>query len=120
MVICFESRQNSGQDQPHIRLDATDPHDHIHHLRLCLVEKGSLIPPAGPIPAYRAGPAAGILLPGACADQRSLHSGPLEGGEQRAGGHIAPGGRTVLLLAGSKHPLRRIAPQDLSNSELLT
>ena len=77
-----EGWQNSGQDQPHIRLDALDPDDHIHHLRLCLVEYDSSAPASGQATAYRAGSAAGISLPGACIDQHSLHPGPLESGKE--------------------------------------
>ena len=114
-----EDWQNSGQDQPHIRLAAPDFNDHIHHLRLCLVEYDLAAPASGQATAYRAGSAAGISLPGACIDQHSLHSGSLEGGKQKAGRHSAPDGGHILLLAGFEHPLRG-APQGLSNLELLT
>ena len=102
-----EGWQNSGQDQPHIRLDATDPHDHIHHLRLCLVEYDLASPASGEKAAYRAGSAAGVFLPGACVDQHSLHPGPLESGKEQAGRCAAPGGGNILFLAGFEHPLRK-------------
>ena len=116
----FECRQNSGQGQPHIRLVAPDSHDHIHHLRLRLVEYDPASPAYGETASYRAGPAAGDPFPGPCADQHSLHPGPVEGGAQEAGGPAAYSGGNILLLAGIEHSLRRSAPQGLSNLLLVT